>query len=75
MAEMTNLDKKLQEIALMNWAQFVALLGPDAITTAKVCLLRQEKKSYGEIQNKLGITYEQARYGCNKCEVKSPPTS
>lgn len=67
MAEMTNLDKKLQEIALLNWPQFVELIGADAITAAKVCLLRQDKRSYGEIQNKLGITYDQARYACNNC--------
>lgn len=66
---MTDLDKKLQEIALLNWKQFVTLIGEDAVTSAKVCLLRQNKKSYGEISNKLGITEHQARYGCNKCEM------
>jgi len=66
---MTDLDKKLQEMAVMNWPQFAALLGPDALIAAKVCLLRQNKKSYGEIEQKLGITYEQARYGCNKCDM------
>lgn len=67
---MTDLDKRLQEMAVMNWQQFVSLIGTDAIVLAKVCLLRQSKKSYGEISNKLGITEHQARYGCNKCEVK-----
>lgn len=66
---MTDLDKKLQEIAVLNWKQFVALIGEDAIVSAKVCLLRQNKKSYGEIANKLSITEHQARYGCNKCDV------
>lgn len=65
---MTDLDKKLQEIALMNWTQFVALIGPDAIIAAKVCLLRQQKKSYGEIQQKLGLTKNQVEYAaCKKC--------
>jgi hypothetical protein len=66
----TELDKKLLEIAMKNWPQFVALIGSDAITSAKVCLLRQNKSSYGEISIKLGITEHQARYGCVKCDVK-----
>lgn len=66
--KMTELDKKLQEIALSNWQQFVQLVGEDAITSAKICLLRQNNASYGEIKNRLGITTDQARYGCNKCE-------
>lgn len=67
---MTELDKKLQEIAVMNWQQFVQIIGADAIIAAKVCLLRQNKKSYGEISNKLSISESQARYACNKCEEK-----
>lgn len=67
---MTELDKKLQEIALANWPQFVQLVGEDAILSAKICLLRQNNASYGEIENRLGITTNQARYGCNKCEEK-----
>lgn len=66
----TDLDKKLQEIALLNWPQFVALIGAEAVTSAKVCLLRQNKSSYGEISIKLGVTEKQARYACNKCEDK-----
>lgn len=65
---MTDLDKKLQEIAVMNWQQFVDLVGEDAILTAKVCLLRQDKKSYTQIQQKLGLSEKQVRYAaCNKC--------
>lgn len=64
---MTELDKKLQEMALLNWSQFVQVIGQDAIVAAKVCLLRQDKRSYGEISNKLGITENQARYACTKC--------
>lgn len=67
---MTELDKKLQEIALVNWEQFVHLVGQEAITSAKICLLRQNNASYGEIENRLGITTNQARYGCYKCEEK-----
>lgn len=67
---MTELDKKLQEIALSNWPQLVQLVGEDAILAAKICLLRQNKASYGEIENRLGITKSHVRYHCNKCEEK-----
>jgi hypothetical protein len=67
---MTELDKRIQEIAALNWNQFVSLIGEDAITKAKICLLRQNNKSYGEISNKLGITERQARYGCSNCTQK-----
>jgi hypothetical protein len=71
---MTDLDKKLQEIALMNWKQFSSLIGEDAMRAAKICLLRQNGKSYGEIQQKLGITKAQVEYtACNKCD-SIPPT-
>jgi hypothetical protein len=65
---MTELDKKLQEMALLNWSQFVHLLGEDAINAAKVCLLRQAKASYGEIGIKLGLTEKQVRTRCVKCD-------
>lgn len=65
---MTELDKKLQEMALTNWPQFVQMIGADAVVTAKICLLRQKKASYGEISIKLGVTENQARYGCSKCD-------
>ncbi len=67
---MTELDKKLQEMAVSNWEQFALLVGGEAILAAKICLLRQGKASYGEIENRLGITRDQSRYGCNKCEEK-----
>jgi hypothetical protein len=66
---LTELDRKLQEMALTNWAQFVQTVGEEAIIAAKVCLLRQSGKSYGEISVKLSITYDQARYGCKGCAV------
>lgn len=67
--KMTELDKKLQEMALMNWNQFVQVIGQDAIISAKICMLRQNKNSYGAIAMKLGIEEHQARYGCSKCEI------
>lgn len=66
---MTDLDKKLQEIALMNWKQFETLIGKDALLAAKICLLRQQKNSYGQIQAKLGINKGQVEYTCNKCDA------
>lgn len=66
--KMTDLDNRLREMAMTNWPQFAELIGIDAITAAKICLLRGQKKSYGEIRNKLGISEKQARYGCNKCD-------
>jgi predicted transcriptional regulator len=67
---LTDLDKTLQEMAAANWPQFVAMVGPEAIIAAKVCLLRQAGKSYGEIAVRLGVTERQAGYACTKCEVK-----
>ncbi|SFW15939.1 hypothetical protein [Chitinophaga sancti] len=65
----TILDKKLQEIASSNWEQFVHLIGGEAIIKAKICLLRQNNHSYGEIKNRLGITEDRVRYGCAKCDT------
>lgn len=70
-SKLTELDRKLQEMALTNWPQFVATVGADAIVSAKACLLRQKSYSYGEISIKLGITEHQARYSCTKCEGKN----
>jgi hypothetical protein len=67
---MTELDKKLQEIAIKNWPQFVQLVGEDTLRSAKICLLRQNKLSYGQIQTRLGLTKAQVEYSCGKCEVK-----
>ena len=52
---MTDLDKKLQEMAVKNWPQFVALLGDDALMAAKICLLRQNNRSLGEISKRLDM--------------------
>jgi hypothetical protein len=67
---MTDLDRKLIEIAQKNPAQFIALIGEEGWLAAKVCLLRRSENSYGEIAYKLSLTREQARYACNKCEVE-----
>lgn len=67
--ELTELDRKLQEIALMNWSQFVKLVGEDAIISAKVCILRQADRSYGEISQKLSVSEALARYRCRACDL------
>lgn len=72
MTTMTDLDRKLQEIATKNWPQFIALIGEDAIIAAKICMLRQENKSYGEITVRLGVTVDKARYWCNVCPPNPP---
>jgi hypothetical protein len=68
MAELTKLDEKLRELALTDWQKFVAVIGEDAILKAKICMLRNNGHSYGEIRNKLGVTEKQARYGSGKCD-------
>lgn len=69
---LTKLDQTLREMAVMNWQQFKTLIGEENITKAKICLLRGNGNSYGEIGIKLGINKDQARNGCSKCEVKNP---
>lgn len=65
---MTELDKKLQELALKDWEEFVITIGEKNVIKAKICIMRQGNHSYGQIKNSLGVTYKQARYGCTKCE-------
>jgi hypothetical protein len=66
--ELTELDKKLQEIALADWQKFVAMVGEDAVISAKVCLLRQNGNSYGQIKGRLKITIDKVRWECKQCE-------
>lgn len=68
---MTELDKKLQEIALLNWHQFVELVGEDSILVAKICLLRRRQKTHGEIINKLNISAKKARWWCQQCTTRA----
>ncbi len=71
MKELTDLDKRLQEIAQKNWWQFVNLIGADEINNAKACILRQDGYSYNQIKNKLSLTRNQVQYNCGKCDVKT----
>lgn len=67
-SKMTQLDQKLREMALVNWEQFVALIGEDAILRAKMCMMRQNGASYGQICLKLGVKEGAVRYNCTKCQ-------
>ena len=69
--ELTELDKRVLEIAITNPAIFVEMLGKETMDRLKVCLLRGDGKSYGAISQRLSITVRQAEYGCGKCEVKN----
>lgn len=75
MKPLTALDRRLRELAILNWSQFVALIGEDALTAAKICLLRKESRSYGEISQKLGISEKRARYWCGECNLRVPGES
>lgn len=66
----TELDKQLRDIAILDWPGFVKLVGEDAITNAKVCLLKGKGKSYNQIATRLSITKNQAQYGSNKCKCE-----
>lgn len=66
---MTDLDKQLQKIALMNWKQFVSVIGEDAIKRAKVCLLRQEGNKYDYICKVLDLSKNQVQYACGTCDT------
>lgn len=62
-------------MAVLNWPQFAKLLGEDALTAAKICLLRQQNKSYGEISVKLNVTEKKARYWCGECNDTAKPSA
>ena len=66
--QFTELDKELQGLALVDWSAFVRLVGDDAITSAKVCILKSRGKSLNQIGSRLDITKNQAQYQCGKCD-------
>ncbi|HRA42326.1 MAG TPA: hypothetical protein PLV31_01385, partial [Gammaproteobacteria bacterium] len=65
---MTDLDKQLQQMALMNWRQFASIMGADAIKRAKICLLRQQGNKYDYICKVLDLSKNQVQYACTSCE-------
>jgi hypothetical protein len=66
--QLTKLDEQLREMAILNWQQFVTLIGAEAITKAKVCMLRGAGDSYGAVAYKLGMNKNQARHKCKPCQ-------
>jgi hypothetical protein len=58
---MTDLDKKLQQLATTDWHTFMTIVGQDNITVMKARILRQDGKSYQQICVQTGLTMAQAR--------------
>ena len=54
-----DMDEELKHLALSDWHAFVTLIGPDAIITAKVHVMKKNGKSINQIANKLKITKSQ----------------
>lgn len=63
----TDLDKELQQLALIDWATLVNLIGEDAIMAAKVCLLKKRGKSLVQIASKLRTTKSKVETRCKHC--------
>jgi hypothetical protein len=62
----TQLDDDLRNLAAMDWATFAEMIGPEAILSAKICMLRSRGNSLQQIANRLEITKETARYWVDK---------
>jgi hypothetical protein len=63
----TELDKELQQLALVDWATFVELIGHDAVLSAKICMLKSRGLSLNQIGNRLSVTRRVAQVRCEKC--------
>lgn len=67
----TPLDMELRDLAAFDWTAFVQLIGDEAITKAKVCMLLKRGSSYNQIANRLKITKRKAQWVCTeKCNGK-----
>jgi hypothetical protein len=71
---MTDLDKKVKELATTDWEKFMQVAGPDFILTFKARIMRSEGKSWQQISMKLEITPMQARVCCKNIAVKKQQT-
>lgn len=69
----TSLDEDLRNLAAMDWATFAQMVGPEAILSAKICLLRSRGCSLQQIANRLDITKETARYWVEKQPNRTKP--
>lgn len=64
-----NLDEYLQWLAINEWQTFKRLVGDEAITSAKVCIMIKRGFSLQQISNRLQKTKEGVRWAKNrKCE-------
>ena len=63
----TELDKELQQLALIDWPTFVKIVGPENILSAKICILKRKGNSQAQIANRLNVTKNQSEYACKKC--------
>lgn len=69
------LDKKIQDLAINNYAMFITLLGAETLIAAKVVLMRNEGKSWSQICLKLKITMSQARSAYKNSAAKKQQTN
>lgn len=53
------IDEELQQLARLQWEIFITLIGPDAVVTAKVHLMKRKGKSINQIARILKITKSQ----------------
>lgn len=67
---MTDLDKKIKELAISDWEKFMQVAGTDFLITFKARILRSEGKSWQQISMKLEISPRQARVCCKDLAVK-----
>ena len=67
----TELDNELRDLAILDWAAFVQLIGDDAITTAKVCKLKLKGKSLNQIASRVRLTKSQVETRCKRCSSYS----
>lgn len=53
------IDEELKSLAMLQWQIFITLIGPDAVMTAKVHLMKRKGKSINQIATRLKITKSQ----------------
>lgn len=64
----TEADRILQQLAATDWAAFSKLVGDDNMTAAKICILRAQGASYGQLKIKFSKTKDQIKYASDKCD-------
>ena len=66
MSQMSPLDRRLQELALLNWELFCTYTGVN-IQQAQVCLLRSQGRSLGQIAVKLSLKKRAVQRIAERC--------